>query len=175
VAFAGFLRMGEFTYNKAELKDRTTFQKERPLLGDVVIKPSHANFTLKRSKKSQFQGVSIRLARTGSSTCPVAALEALRRHDTRPNNSPLFLLSSGSFSRSELLGILSTRLRAAGLWQEGFTGHSFRKGAAQTALDRGLSKEDIQLLGRWSSDAVELYYKHTEENIITLSRKLLSS
>jgi hypothetical protein len=48
VAFAGFLRMDEFTYNKAELKDRTTFQKERLLLGDVVIKPSHANFTLKR-------------------------------------------------------------------------------------------------------------------------------
>lgn len=175
VAFAGFLRMGEFTYNKAELKDRTTFQKERPLLGEVVIKPSHATFTLKRSKKSQFQGVSIRLARTGSSTCPVAALEALRRHDTRPIDSPLFLLSSGSFSRSELLGILSTRLRAAGLWQEGFTGHSFRKGAAQTALDRGLSKEDIQLLGRWSSDAVELYYKHAEENIVRLSRKLLST
>ena len=35
-------------------------------------------------------------------------LEALRRHDTRPNNSPLFLLSSDSFSRSELLGILSS-------------------------------------------------------------------
>ena len=95
--------MGEFTYNKAELKDRTTFQKN--------VRTVHANFTLK-CKKSQFQGVSIRLARTGSSTCPVAALET---HDTRPNDSQRFLLSSGSFSRSELLGIPSTRLRHADL------------------------------------------------------------
>ena len=43
------------------------------------------------------------------------------------------------------------------------------------AQDCGLSKEDIQLLGRWSSDAVELYYKHAEGNIIRLSQKLLST
>ena len=175
VAFAGFLRMGEFTYTKAELKDRVTFQRERLLLADVEVKPSHAVLTLKRSKASQFQSVFIRMARTGSSTCPVTALEALQRHDTRPNTLPLFMLSSGSFSRTELLNILNTRLRATSLWEEGYTGHSFRKGAAQTALDRGLSKEDIQLLGRWSSDAVERYYKHAAENIIRLSQKLLSN
>jgi hypothetical protein len=84
------------------------------------------------------------------------------------------MLSSGSFSHTELLNILNTRLRATSLWEEGYTGHSFRKGAAQTALDRGLSKEDIRLLGRWSSDAMERYYKHAEGNIIRLSQKLLS-
>jgi hypothetical protein len=102
-------------------------------------------------------------------------LEALRQHDTRPRSSPLFTLSSGSFSRTELLDILDARLKAAGLWEVGYTGHSFRKGATRTALDRGLSKEDIQLLGRWSSDAVERYYEHAEENIVRLSRKLLST
>ncbi|KAN0070626.1 hypothetical protein V8E54_011495, partial [Elaphomyces granulatus] len=103
------------------------------------------------------QGIFIRLAHMGSSTCPVTSLEALQRHDARPNRSPLFMLSSGSFSRTELLNILNTRLRATPLWEEGYTGHNFRKGAAQTALNRGLSKEDIRLLGRWSSDAMERY------------------
>ncbi|KAN0075998.1 hypothetical protein V8E54_007268 [Elaphomyces granulatus] len=102
--------MGEFTCSKVELKDRTTFQRERPLMGDIEIKPSHAIFTLKRSKAS---------------------------HCTR----------SPPAARARLC---SFSLRAS-LWEEGYTGHRFRKGAAQTALDRGLSKEDIQLLGRWSS------------------------
>ncbi|KAN0083853.1 hypothetical protein V8E54_002941 [Elaphomyces granulatus] len=109
---------------------------------DSEVEGGGAGFTI----FSTFQGVSIRLARTGSSTCPVTALEALQRHDARPNGSPLFMLSSGSFSHTELLNILNTRLRATSLWEEGYTGHSFRKGAAQTALDRGLSKEDIQLV-----------------------------
>ena len=160
VAFAGFLRMGNSPTVKPNSRTGSPSRKNVLLMG---VKPSHAIFTLKRSKASQFQGVSIRLARTGSSTCPVAALEALQRHDNRPSGSPLFVLSSGSFSRPELLNILSARLMATSLWEEGYTGHSFRKGAAQTALDRGLSKEDIQLLSRWSSDAIELYYKHAEE------------
>ena len=63
VTFAGFLRMGGFTYTKAELKDRVNFQKEYLLLADVEVKTSHAVLTLKRSKASQFQSVSICLAR----------------------------------------------------------------------------------------------------------------
>ncbi|KAG5962064.1 hypothetical protein E4U56_003560, partial [Claviceps arundinis] len=39
----------------------------------------------------------------------------------------------------------------------------FRRGAAQHAYDRGLSKADIQALGRWTSDAVDRYY--TEDTL----------
>jgi hypothetical protein len=39
----------------------------------------------------------------------------------------------------------------------GFSGHSIRKGAAVTAASHGISKEDIKLMGRWKSDAVQVY------------------
>jgi hypothetical protein len=68
--------MGEFTYSKVELKDRTTFQKERPLIGDIEIKPS--------------------------------------RHP-----------------------------HPEALWEEGYTGHSFRKGAAQPTLDRRMTSNSL--------------------------------
>jgi hypothetical protein len=40
----------------------------------------------------------------------------------------------------------------------GYTGHSLRRGAAQDAHDMGLPRDDIMMLGRWSSDAVDRYY-----------------
>lgn len=39
-----------------------------------------------------------------------------------------------------------------------FTGHSFRRGAAQHAHDMGIDKGDIQKLGRWAGDSVDQYY-----------------
>ena len=39
----------------------------------------------------------------------------------------------------------------------GFSGHSIRKGAAVTAAENGISRDNIKLLGRWKSDAVDTY------------------
>ena len=179
VAFAGFLRMGEFTYNKAELKDRTTFQKERPLLGDVVIKPSHATFTLILPEAFEEKPVPRRLD-------PLGAHGLLYLPSSCTGSPPASRYSAHQLTTVYALLWLLLPLRAPrhslhpaqGRWplaRRLYGTYSFRKGTAQTALDRGLSKEDIQLLGRWSSDAVELYYKHAEENIVRLSRKLLST
>lgn len=38
-----------------------------------------------------------------------------------------------------------------------FSGHSIRKGAAVTAAAKGISRDNIKLLGRWKSDAVDIY------------------
>jgi hypothetical protein len=65
---------------------------------------------------------------------------------------------------------LGNRLKQAGILEDGYTGHSFRKRAAQIAADNGLTKEEIQLLGRWSSDAVERYFKHNRQKLLRLHR-----
>ena len=41
-----------------------------------------------------------------------------------------------------------------------YSGHSFRRGAATTAKEAGLSESEIQLLGRWKSDSygVQIVY-----------------
>ena len=38
-----------------------------------------------------------------------------------------------------------------------YSGHSLRRGAATSARGAGLSKDEIQLLGRWKSDCYRLY------------------
>jgi hypothetical protein len=62
-------------------------------------------------------------------------------------------------------------LLRAGISTIGFSGHSLRKGAAVSAAANGISKDDIKLLGRWKSDAVDVYINEIHEHENT--RKLL--
>ena len=39
-----------------------------------------------------------------------------------------------------------------------FNGHSFRRGAAQHALDNGLGDNNIKILRRWTSEAFKRYF-----------------
>ena len=60
-----------------------------------------------------------------------------------------------------------------------FSGHSIRKGAAVTAAANGISRENIQLLGRWKSDAVDLYINEIHESehiqkLLQLNSQLLN-
>ncbi|KAI0820425.1 hypothetical protein BC628DRAFT_1276145, partial [Trametes gibbosa] len=50
-----------------------------------------------------------------------------------------------------------TRLTALGLDSSKYSGHSFRRGAATSAAAVGYADHEIQLLGRWRSDAYKLY------------------
>jgi hypothetical protein len=67
----------------------------------------------------------------------------------------------------------------AGIPTVGFSGHSIRKGAAVTTDRNGLSKLDIKLLGRWKSDAVDIYINERQkpdliQRILHLNAQLLS-
>ena len=53
-----------------------------------------------------------------------------------------------------------------------FSGHSFRRGAASAAADAGLTEYEIQLLGRWRSDAYKLYIESSRSRILNLSARL---
>ena len=68
----------------------------------------------------------------------------------------------------------------AGISTIGYSGHSLRKGAAVTADRNGISKHDIKLLGRWKSDAVDIYINERKkpdhiQKILLLNSQLLSS
>ena len=67
----------------------------------------------------------------------------------------IFVLLAG---RWVLYGTFSTKLRALGLQTDGYSGHSFRKGAAQHAHDSGILDDQIQMLGRWTSEAFRVYF-----------------
>ena len=55
-------------------------------------------------------------------------------------------------------------LLRAGISSAHISGHSIRKGAAVSAAANGISKEDIKLLGRWKSDAVDAYINELAED-----------
>ncbi len=52
----------------------------------------------------------------------------------------------------------------------GYSGHSFRRGAAQHAADSGMLYEDIQKLGRWTSPAFLLYFTSSAQTLYNLNR-----
>jgi integrase len=78
--------------------------------------------------------------------------------DPQPRDAPLFRLENRAFSSDAVMTIIRARLRTRGIQNyASFTGHSFRRGAAQSASDIGLPESDIQALRRWASDAFGLY------------------
>ena len=52
-----------------------------------------------------------------------------------------------------------------------YSGHSFRRGAATSAKEAGLSDVDIQMLGRWKSDAYQLRINKPTSYILHTSKK----
>lgn len=71
------------------------------------------------------------LAATKYSTCPVTALRSLFTHDPQLPHAPLFIFNNASFSRQYVVDNLPARLLAKGVSSLGFSGHSFRRAAAQ--------------------------------------------
>jgi hypothetical protein len=176
VAFAGFLRSGEFLHD--DRLDRETFENTSLTRSDVTFAENdeYARIRLKRSKTDTlFKGVDILLAATGNKTCPVYALRQLFQLDPRPHNAPLFNLTHRSFTYSTFVPIIQERIRRAGiLHPTSYKGHSFRRGAAQQASNNGLPEADIQALGRWTSQAFKAYFKTIDSQRYNLSARFLT-
>ena len=53
-----------------------------------------------------------------------------------------------------------------------YSGHSFRRGAASATAAVGCADHEIQLLGRWHSDAYKLYIDVPKDRVLGLSARL---
>jgi len=179
VGFAAFLRSGEFTWN-TWLPDSHCFLLSR---NHVAFHSTSITLTLPTSKTDQFRvGTEIYLAYSPrSSLCPVTALRTLFTRYPKPPQSPLFTRPHGqSFSKQFFVLKMRELFLDAGISTIGYSGHSLRKGAAVTADRNGISKQDIKLLGRWRSDAVDVYINECQkpdyiQKILLLNSHLLSS
>ncbi|PPQ83077.1 hypothetical protein CVT24_012468, partial [Panaeolus cyanescens] len=179
LAWSGFLRCGEFT-TKSKFSPTTNLSRD-----SVDFKPSfdnadHIKLTLPSSKTDTFRkGVTITIsaAAAGLSTCPVTALKRLFiASPTSSPQEPLFRLKDGSpLSRSHFIATLHERLRLLGIDPTAYSGHSFRRGAATAANAAGYSDVEIQLLGRWRSDAYKLYIDTPPDRVLALSKRLHTS
>jgi len=177
LAFAAFLRMGEFTFPVSALSDRRRLQHEHLTVPRVKVATDHMVLVLPRSKTDKFNhGITIRVARVGDEACASIHmrrwLAARPRSNWPPLQTPLFeFTNSVPFTRDKVIAILRQRLTNVGEPPVTFAGHSFRRGAAQHALESGLSEDEIQELGRWKSEAVKRYYKRTPQAIVDLNQR----
>ena len=168
VGWAAITRLGEITYGRGEATADKIIKR-----GDVSLRTDHAVLRLRHSKSDvEKKGVDILLAATNDDLCPVEALRSLFGTDPLPDTSPLFRLQRGGFPKSYLTDKIRSRLRAAGIDPTSYSGHSLRRGAAQEAADKGISEQEIQLLGRWKSNAVRLYYTTPTAQRLALSKRL---
>ena len=72
--------------------------------------------------------------------------------------APLFQLTNGSIAtRADLNTRFKTLIREMGLDTNRYTLYSFRIGGATSLARRGVDHKVIQMLGRWKSDAYQLY------------------
>lgn len=168
LAFAGFLRVGEFTYS-AEDRKTADFSKWFLTRRSVRLFDDHMELTLPVSKTDPFRrGVTLNISASDDDACPVKALRHLFRWKASLN-SPLFETASG-FSRELVIGQVRQILALLGVTGH-YSGHSFRRGAATSAREAGLSDDEIMLLGRWKSDAYRLYVDTHPKHILAASRR----
>jgi integrase len=173
--FFGFMRAGECTCPSLHQFDPSSMLSANDITIDSRVNPRTLTVLLKMSKCDPFgTGVRIYLGRTHQLLCPVAALLAYLA--IRPSSpGPLFIFQDGSpLTREKLRLALAEVLTAAGINASGYTGHSFRIGAATTAARAGLSDSLIQSLGRWKSSTFTLYIRSPSTLLATASTSMAS-
>ena len=76
-------------------------------------------------------------------------------------------------TRDHVIKFLRVCLKKVGLDSSLFSGHSFRRGGAQSLADAGVSDEILKVVGRWRSDAFRLYRTIPSSRLISLSRLMV--
>ena len=169
LAFAGFLRVGEFTYTKADTQTDD--------FGDWFVTRNHVSLgrdsltlDIPASKTDTFRrGISIPIAATNDAACPLKSLRHLFTEYPAKGGTPLFQ-ASGGFSRQHVTTTLRRLLLDIGI-KGRFSAHSFRRGAATWAEIRGIPGDQIRALGRWRSDSYLLYIDRGPDRILAYSKQ----
>jgi integrase len=131
---------------------------------DISFSANHDTATLlRRRSKTDVNNTSVRIA------CPVASLLHLLATDPQDQSDTLCRFINGPFTRIRVLSALSLGLSKIGIQDSGYSGHSFRRGAAQHASDMGMLDSEIQTLGRWSSTAFQLYFTLSTSRLCQLN------
>ena len=123
----------------------------------------------------------ITLSASSDAVCPVTAMRHL--YVLCPSWTPLAPLfarprgdgpGSEAFTREYLVQHLWELLGQLGV-REAYSGHSFLRGSATSANTAGLANNEIQLLGRWSSNAYQAFIDYNPEQVFQIARRFKNS
>lgn len=113
-------------------------------------------------------GVDIFVGRINSTLYPVAAIRG-------PKAGPLFFFSNGKpLTTVRFVDRVRLALSLAGVDCTWYSGHSFQSGAVTTAANRG-GDEMIKTIGRWQSNAYQLYITTPITQLALIWRQLASA
>lgn len=154
LAFAGFVRMGEFTWCEADRREE--LRQWHLTRSSVTFKNDRLHVQLPASKTDPFrQGVEITTAATGDEACTLNSLRNLFQKFPTSLHAPLFDTAKG-FPRKYVTTVFKTCHTA---WDIHVTiRDTLRRGAATSASEGGLSEDDIMTLGRGKSDSYNRLY-----------------
>ena len=156
IGFFGFPRAGEFTTNPPF--DTSIHLAVSDVQADALVDPSCFKIHIKCSKTVPFRmGCDIYVGRGNSVICPVVAIGNFLAL-CGPSPGKLFCYADGRPLTRQLSSTVQSILHSAG-YPGSYSGHSFRIGAATTAAARGIPDHLIKTLGRWSSNAYQLYIR----------------
>lgn len=114
--------------------------------------------------------MTVHIGRTGDHLCPVTAVLAyMIQRGSQPG--PLFCWEDGRYlTREGFVTGVREALSAAGVEVKGYSGHSFRIGAA---AQRGVQDSLIKTLGRWESSAYTRYIRTAPETLRRVAEALV--
>ncbi len=165
LALFGFLRCSELAIS-------SSFDPAiHPTISDLVVLDDETiSYIIKQSKTDQTKkGHFIYIFNLQSPILPYQTLLAflhLRKSQSKLPSDPLFTdVSNRPVTRFWFQKHLKAVLLLSGTPAENFSSHSFRIGAATTAAHKGLSQQQIQELGRWSSEAFKSYIRSDRSHI----------
>ena len=188
IAFFFLLRVGEYTYTRANTKKRTrpftiedvTFWHHTRLLPqtlstrDLLTQATAATMSIKNQKSGEkYQPVHVDALRTD--LCPIKALirrvKHVRTHsaDRTLNISTYFVtpraapraLDAQDINNAIKHAVTALELRQHGLAASDVSSHSLRAGGAMAMYLNDVPATTIRKLGRWKSDAF-LFYLHEQ-------------
>lgn len=160
-AFFGCMRGSELC-----LKDDETFDpKFNVTVTDVefMSKPDMFGLTLKRSKTDyNNEGMKVFIGCSGTDVCAFCSLKKyLESRGPVHKDAPLFVNTWGSpIKRGQFTDIIRLLVSCCGLNPDDYSGHSMRAGAATTAADNTFEEHEIKMLGRWASNAYQIYLRN---------------
>ena len=172
LGYFGFLRSAEFTVPNLASFSPAIHLSIADLAVDSSSSPTCLRVRIKASKTDPFRKGA--LVHIGRGKAPLCALLAMLAYLSLRGNAPgpLFLLKNGQpLSRPLLTNRLRQILSLAGI-DGNFSSHSFRIGAATVAARNGVPDHLIQALGRWTSNAYQLYIRTPSASLAGLSSSL---
>ncbi|KAA8907673.1 hypothetical protein FN846DRAFT_906497 [Sphaerosporella brunnea] len=123
-------------------------------------------------------GITITIAAASEVACPVKSRRDLFEKYPLPTFSPLFTLSrypttpaNYAFTHTKVISQLRAILHALGV-AGNYSEQSFRRGATIRARSIGILDADLQLPGRWKSNAYKRYIEVHPAHVYHVSRGL---